>query len=128
VKHMLLAALAAVSLSACTPGVTTGSVPVPAVLATKSVDETALRAAWGSFDVALDAINLWMDAKPSVVGTPKARRVADAIDAVSAALTAAQVTADALNAGKIADVGAYTTAMANAKIALTNLRAALKGD
>lgn len=127
-KRYILVAMAALSLNACTTPLSVNSVPVPAVLAETKVDETSLRAVWGSFDAALDAINLWMDAKPSVIGTPKAKRVADAVDAVNAALTAAQVNADALNAGRINDTAAYTKAMADAKIALSNLRTALKGS
>lgn len=127
---IIIIAGAALALCACqtAPNVPSAPIPVPAVLAPTKVDETALRAAWGSFDVALDAINLWKAAKPAVKGTPKARLIADAIDAVNAALTAAQINADALNAGRIADPAGYLKAMADAKIALVNLRAALRSN
>lgn len=114
----LLTAFAALSLAACSgPLGSIGSTPPP--LAQTKIDETALRAAWGAFDVALDGINLWMDAKPSVIGSPAAVKIADAIDAVNAALTAAQVAADGLNSGD------YLKAMGEAKVAISDLKAAI---
>lgn len=114
-------AFTALLLTACTGPLgsllTMPSTPAP--LAQTNIDETALRAAWSAFDTALDALNLWMDAKPSVIGTPGARRIADAVDAVSAALTAAQIAADAANNGE------YLAAMAKAKVAISDLRAAI---
>jgi hypothetical protein len=117
---IMLAAMAALSLSACSIAdrvLAPGSTPAP--LAQTKVDETALRAAWGFFDVALDGLNLWMDAKPSVIGTPAAKRIADAVDAVNAFLTTAQIAADAGNSGD------YTEAMAKAKVAISDLKAAI---
>jgi hypothetical protein len=117
-KKMIMA-VAALSLAACSgPLGSIGTPPAPPLAQTK-IDETALRAAWGAFDVALDGINLWMDAKPSVIGTPAAAKIADGIDAVNAALTAAQVAADGLNSG------AYLKAMAEAKVAISDLKAAI---
>lgn len=117
----ILAALVAVTMTACTGPL--GSIltapPSTPPLAQTKIDETALRAAWGAFDTALDALNLWMDAKPSVIGTPAAVKIADAVDAVNAALTAAQVAADGLNSGD------YIKAMAEAKVAISDLKAAI---
>lgn len=123
IKKLFLAG-AALSLTACTGPLgsiltTPPAVTAPAPLAKTSVDETALRAAWGAFDVGLDALNLWMDVKPSVIGTPAAIKIADAVDIVNAALTAAQVAADAGNSGD------YIAAMAKAKVAISDLKAAI---
>jgi hypothetical protein len=117
----VIVAILALGLMACTGIPVSVSQPVtaPAPLAQTNIDETALRAAWGSFDTALDALNLWMDAKPSVIGTPAAHRIADAVDTVNAALTAAQVAADALNSGE------YIAAMGKARVALSDLKAAI---
>ena len=91
----------------------------PAPLAQTTIDDRALQAAWRTFDTALDAINLYMDAKPNVIGTPGATRLANAIDAVSHALTAAE---KAASAGSATD---YSTAIAEAKGALTEMRSAI---
>lgn len=122
-KKSILMALA-LSLSAC------GAIPAsvaqsPAPLASTTIDDRALTTAWKSFDAALDAINLAMDAKPSLIGTPGAKRLADAIDAVSATLSAAE---SAAAAGSATD---YGVAIAKSKDALTQMRqaiAALKGN
>ena len=113
-----LAPFVALALVACA-GIPVVSTQAPAPLAQTKIDETALRAAWGAFDVALDGINLWMDAKPSVIGTPAAIKIADGIDAVNAALTAAQIAADGLNSGD------YLKAMGEAKVAISDLKAAI---
>lgn len=116
----IILAFAALSMTACSGiPVAVQQPAIPAPLAQTNIDETALRAAWGAFDTALDALNLWMDAKPSVIGTPAAHKIADAVDVVNAALTAAQVAADAANNGE------YLAAMGKAKIALSDLKAAI---
>lgn len=123
----LIPILAALSLSACSlPDIHIGSgglpsVSSPAPLAQTVIDDKALDAAWKSFDVALDAINLAIDAGAIKPGTPKAIAVADAIDKVTAILTAAE---KAAAAGSSAD---YVTALINARGAFLDLRAALKG-
>lgn len=119
----LLALAAALSLSACTlPQMSIGGAPQsPAPLAQTTIDDTALMAAWKSFDVALDAINLLIDAKVIKVGSPKAVKIADDIDKVTGFLTAAEAAAAA---GSSTD---YLVALANVKGAITELRAALKG-
>jgi hypothetical protein len=124
----LIAILAALSLSACQlPDIRIGdgglpSVSSPAPLANTAIDDTALMTAWKSFDIALDAINLLIDAKMIVIGSPKAVKVADGIDRVTQFLTAAE---SAAAAGSTKD---YGVALANAKGAITELRAALKGS
>lgn len=113
---------AALSLTACAlPSFSLGTPQSPAPLAQTTIDDKALSAAWKSFDVALDAINLLIDHKVIVPGTPKARAIADGIDKVTGFLTAAE---SAAAAGSAAD---YRVALANANGALTQLRTTLKG-
>lgn len=118
-KKLIL--IAGLMLSACTSQLESVLDPAsaPAPLAKTTIDDRALQAAWKSFDVSLDAINLAMDLKPSLIGTPGAKRLANAIDAVSAALTAAE---HAVAAGSTTN---YITAMANVRNALTEMRLAL---
>jgi hypothetical protein len=120
VKRLIL--IAALMLSACTlPSFSLGTPTSPAPLAQTTVDDTALSAAWKSFDVALDAINLAIDAKLIVIGSSKAIAIADAIDKVTKFLTAAE---SAAAAGSATD---YKVALANASAALVEMRSALKG-
>lgn len=93
----------------------------PAPLAQTTIDDTALSTAWKSFDVALDAINIAIDAHLIVVGSPKANAIADAIDKVTKFLTAAE---SAAAAGSATD---YKVALANASAAITEMRSALRG-
>lgn len=117
-KRFLLIIAATASLSACqTPFVIGPQAPAP--LAGTTVDDVALRDIWKSFDLALDAINLYMDAKPSVIGTPGAVRLANAIDAVTLALTAAE---KAAAAGSNTD---YVEAIAQARAAFADMKAAI---
>lgn len=118
-KRFLTILAAATALSACSTPFVIGPQAAPAPLAATTIDDRALMAAWRTFDAALDAINLYMDAKPSAIGTPGAVRLANAVDAVSAALTAAE---SAAAAGSATD---YATAIAKAKDALTEMRAAI---
>lgn len=113
--------LAALSLSACTLPTLSLGTQSPAPLAHTTVDDKALDVAWKSFDLALDGIAALRDAGAIKKGTPKAISVANGIDAVSGFLTAAE---SAAAAGSTTD---YGIALANAKSAITQLRAALKG-
>lgn len=114
--------LGALSLGACQlPAVSIGSPTAPAPLAQTVVDDKALLAAWQSFDLALDAINTLADTGYLKPGTPKAIKVADGIDKVTAFLTAAE---SAAAAGSTRD---YNVALANVRGAIAQLRAALKG-
>lgn len=113
---------AALALSGCAiPAVTVGGgLPAaPAPLAKTTIDDRALSAAWKSHDLLQDALNLYLDAKPAVIGTPAARRVADVNDAITAALTAAE------SAAAAGSTDNYLMALAKAKMALTEMRAAL---
>lgn len=116
-KRILIAAMAALSLTACQLPVLTAQAPAP--LAKTTIDDSALDVAWKSLDAAADAVNLALDLKPSLIGKPGTIRAANAMDAVSAALTAAE---SAAAAGSTAD---YTIALAKAKDAYTELRLAL---
>ena len=113
--------LAALSLGACQLPATIGMVS-PAPLAQTAIDDKALQAAWASFDVALDGINLLIDNKVIKPGTPKAIKVANGVDKVTAILTAAE---SAAAAGSSKD---YLVALSQVRGAITELRAALKGS
>jgi hypothetical protein len=118
----LLTMLLALALSACTlPSFSLGTPTSPAPLAQTVIDDTALSTAWKSFDVALDAINLAIDAKAITPGSARANSIADAIDKVTKFLTAAE---SAAAAGSATD---YKVALANASAAITELRSVLKG-
>lgn len=122
-KRFLLAATAALSLSACAlPSFSMGTAAQsPAPLAQTTIDDTALSTAWKSFDVALDAINLAIDAHAITPGSAKAVSIANAVDKVTKFLTAAE---SAAAAGSATD---YKVALANASAAITEMRSALKG-
>jgi hypothetical protein len=114
-----LAPFVALALVACA-GIPVVSTQAPAPLAQTTIDDTGLEVAWKALDTALDGINLALDLKPALIGTPGANRVADAIDAATAALSAAEAAAAA------GSTTSYATAMAKAKEALTEMRVALQ--
>lgn len=118
-KRTLLLAAALLSLTACDAARQFDLPTSPAPLAATTVDDSWLQTAWKSHDALQDALNLYMDAKPSFIGTPAAKRVADINDAITAALTAAETAAAA---GSEAD---YLKALAKAKQSLTEMRGAL---
>ena len=116
-KTFLIGALLA--LSACA-GIPVSVQNSPAPLAQTKIDDRALETAWKGFDAALDGVNLVLDLKPSLIGTPGARRLADAIDATSLALTAAE---SAAAAGETTD---YAVALAKAKQSFVEMRQAIQ--
>ena len=116
-RKLIFAAM--LCLSACS-GIPVTMTEAPAPLAQTTVDDKALETAWKSFDAALDAVNLVLDIKPSLIGTPGARRLADAIDATSLALTSAE---SAAAAGSAKD---YAIAIAQAKGSLSEMRMAIQ--
>lgn len=121
-KFLIIAA-AAFGLVGCGVPLTVGG-PAPAPLEKTTIDDRALLAAWQSHDAFQDALNLWIEAKPSIVGTPQAKRVADINDAITAALQAAEA---AVAAGSTTD---YAVAIAQVTKATVDMRvalAALKG-
>lgn len=119
----ILPLIAALSLTACQlPAFSLGTPVSPAPLAQTVVDDKALQAAWQSFDLALDGINLLIDQGYIKPHTPKALAVANGIDKVTRFLTAAE---SAAAAGSTKD---YGVALAEAKGAIVQLRAALKGQ
>lgn len=129
-KKLLTAALM-LCLAACSlPNMSIGTPTAPAPLAATTIDDTGLEAAWKSFDVALDAINLLIDVKQITPGSAKAKRIADGIDAVTASLVAAEsaVAAASNPSDYLTALVRYKQALADAKAALTLLRAALKGS
>ena len=112
----------ALSLGACAALPTSIPVAAPAPLAQTVIDDSALDVAWKSFDAALDGINLLIDAKLIKAGSPKANKIADGVDRVTAALTAAE------SAAAAGSTTSYKVALAEAKSAILYLRAALKGQ
>lgn len=121
-RRLILVLMGSLALAACsTAGTLGGLLPsAPAPLAKSSVDEAALDAAWRSFDLALDAINLLPDSvtKP---GQPRGKAIAAGIRRVLAALTAAENFAAAGNSTD------YFQALTDAKAGIAELRTALKG-
>ena len=123
----IIGALALCACSALPSGLTTS----PAPLNNTVIDDVGLKTAWQTFDAALDAINLAMDAcshlstprcevfKP---GTAKARNLADGIIKVKVALQAAEHAAAALS------VTDYKAAMAEANNALADIKLLIKGS
>lgn len=123
----ILSIAIALSLSGCTslvPG--ESGVPTipeaPAPLAATAIDDTALMTAWRSFDVALDAIAVLRTQGIIKVGSPKALAIANGIDR---ALTALQAAEHAAAAGSTTS---YLTALAEARLAFTDLRIVIKGN
>lgn len=119
-KRFILILAAVASLSACT---TPGGLSVPAApapLAGTTADDTALEAAWRSFDVALDALNVLADTGVIKPGSPTAKRIAAGVRKVNGALQAAEHFAAA------GSTASYKTALEEAKAAFLDMRAALK--
>lgn len=115
-KKLIAACILSLCLMAC------AAVPLsqaPAPLAATTIDDTALSAAWKSFDVALDAINLLIDANQIKVGSNKALAIATGIDKVTGFLTAAEL------AAKAGSTTNYSVALINARGAIQELRVAL---
>lgn len=123
-KRMILMATAALSLSACAiPGLPTLAnvgVEAPAPLEATTIDDKWLELAWKSHDALQDSLNLAMDLKPSLIGSPGMKRAADINDAITSALTAAE---SAAAAGSEKD---YLVAIAQAKQAITEMRGAIQ--
>lgn len=112
-----LALACAVLTAGC--GVTTGSLGVgssPAPLAQTKIDDTALIAADKSFDLFNDAVNLLIDRKVIVPGTPLARNLAYWIRKVDGALQTAYHAAEAGHAAT------YAEALAEAQLGITELK------
>lgn len=123
----LLIAFCAFSLAAC--GVTTpdvSSIPVasPAPLNKTTIDDVALRDAWLSYEVALDAIEVARLAGASKLkkGSPTAIRIANANDKVLAAFLAAENIADGLSTADPLE------AIAKLRAALIEFRAAIRSE
>ncbi|MBN8843241.1 MAG: hypothetical protein J0H88_08330 [Sphingomonadales bacterium] len=125
-RKMMIAALAALSLSACA---TTGTGPpaapsqLPSVLAPLAgthVDDEVIKAAWRTADAALYGVDLMRSLGWIVDGSPKAHAVADAAERVKRWLIAAD---EAQQAGQQPNaVAAY----AQASTAYAALLAALE--
>ncbi len=119
-KIVLLAALGAM-LGGC---VTPGAVPVtsPAPLASTAIDDTALRTAWLSFEIAVDGITLLRQSGVIKAGSAKAVKIAIGIERVTLALEAAEHAVAALSKSD------YLDALNEARLAIADLRLALKGN
>jgi hypothetical protein len=122
VKHMFLAALAAVSLSACTPStVTTSPSDLPVVSTVcEQIRSDKFDIALKAYGAAVDAVNLLIDAKVLVPSTPRALAVAKANDRVLAAFAVAERARRACNSGS------YLAAMNEVSAAIAEIRIALK--
>lgn len=124
-KRLLLIIGVAASLGACTTAdkaqlATSLGVTPPKSLAVTALDEQVLETTWKAFDNVQDAVNLYLDAKPSAIGSPFMKRFADINDKVLKALTAAT---HALKAGNADN---YVVALREAQAALRELGVVLK--
>lgn len=120
-RALILIAAASLGLAGCNTPVPT-EIPVgPAPLSRTTIDEQALIAADRGFDVALDAINLLIDAGVIKPGTPRAIAIARAVRTVDSSLALAARLADAGNAP------GYLEALRHAMGGITELRSLLKG-
>ncbi len=90
----LIAAFAAISLSACTP-MLGGFGAAPAPLERTTIDDRGLETAWKVFDLTLDAINLLGDYGILVPGTPAGKSVSTAVRTVNKAFAVAEYAAAA---------------------------------
>jgi hypothetical protein len=118
-RRLLLVAGAAAMLG-CTPtGQTVGTTVPGATAACAVLDSNRLDDAWKAYDVALDAINMLIDAKVLIPGSPRAKAVATANDRVLAALQAAEAARKACNSSS------YLSALSQAKAAFADVRTAL---
>lgn len=118
-------ALAALSLTACAPGLFPGIAGPGAPLERTTIDDRGLQKAWQVFDLTLDAINLLGDVGVIVPGSPTGRAVATGIRATNKALAVAE---HAAAGGSARD---YTTALTEIDAALAGLRStitAIKGN
>lgn len=134
-RKFLFALCAPLLLAACmvpSLGGLLGNTAAPAPLERTVIDDKALRAAWQTFDTALDAINLAIDACETVnfrptaclrvkPGTASANSLADAIVKVKTGLQGAE---HAAAAGSAKD---YGTALAEANAALGDIKLLMKG-
>lgn len=115
--------LTALSLSACglmplLTGVQSAP-PTSAVLASTSIDESAIDFARDSFDAALFGVDALMDMGKIKEGSPEARNLAKLIRQIAGFLGAAD------SAQKAGQAGTYNEAFRNAKAALAQFRAAI---
>lgn len=118
----LVIGVAALAMAACDTVASLPAVPAaPAPLASTTIDDTALEAAWRGFDLALDAINILGDVGKLKPGTPAGKAVAAGIRRVTASLTAAE------NFAAAGSTDNYLKALADAKAGIADLRVALQG-
>ena len=148
--RLLLPALAALSLAACTttppaplpaPPVSTTpdrtdaiiavastaatvadaiGVAPPATLTRTTIDDKAVHLAFATFDTALTIVDGFVASGTIVPGSPQALRIKRAVLATNDALIAASA------AQRAGSATTYTAALRNAETALDSLRAALK--
>lgn len=119
-RKMMIAALAALSLSACA-----GSVPdlnsAPAPLEQTTLDEKAIRFAGAGFEFALTAVDQAVALGKLKKGSPDALRAKALIDDVQTALNAAAEARKALSTDN------YLAAIADGEKAMADLKNLLKG-
>ena len=118
----ILAALAALCLSACIPGLQLGGVQAPAPLAQTHYDEQALNLAWETFDTVLTSVDALVESGHLVRNSPRALQVRRYLIQARSALNAATAAA---RAGNTTD---YGTALAQAREAYTNVRGIISGE
>jgi hypothetical protein len=119
----LLSALVALALTSCTTLSADGSfTPNSTVQSLTDRASQALIVAWRGFDAILTAVDGLRAAGVIRDGSPKALRVADALDRARNALNAAT------EAVRIGNAGGFTGAMSQAQLAFTDARAAIGGN
>lgn len=115
----LLMVLVPLALVGCTPATVSSSVPVVSSVCT-AIHSDKFDLALKAYGAATDAVNLLIDAKVIVPGSPRAVAVANANDKVLAAFSVAE------NARQACDSASYESAIGLAQSAIADVRAALK--
>lgn len=117
----LLILLAAVAAVGCQPFAQAGFTPGAPVESVQNKAAQALIIAWRAFDTLLSAVDALQAAGAIQAGSPRALRIANALETARNALNAAT---EAVRVGSAAD---YTQALSRAQQALADARAALGG-
>lgn len=116
------AAPVAPPVASAAAAVADATLPPPAAVsptATTRVDDAAIAFAFDSLDTTRAAVDTYLALKPAFAGTPAARKLADNLDAASAALASASAIQRGLQAGS------YREALERASTAIIEAKSAI---